>query len=121
KDIRERDGYAYDAHAEYNTNRDAAAFQAVTQVRNEVIEPAMKELVDELTRMSNSPVEAKELTDTKNHMAGLYLVSLETQEGLAGQLARMKTLGLPTDYLETYTTRVRSVEPGQIQTVAKKY
>jgi zinc protease len=81
----------------------------------------LKELVDELTRMSNSPVEAKELTDTKNHMAGLYLVGLETQEGLAGQLARMKTLGLPTDYLETYTTRVRSVEPGQIQTVAKKY
>ena len=32
-----------------------------------------------------------------------------------------KTLGLPNDYLETYTTRVRSVEPDQIQAVAKKY
>jgi zinc protease len=33
----------------------------------------------------------------------------------------MKTLGLPNDYLETYTTRVRSVEPDRILAAAKKY
>ena len=33
----------------------------------------------------------------------------------------MKALGLPNDYLETYTTRVRSVEPDQVLSVAKKY
>jgi predicted Zn-dependent peptidase len=33
----------------------------------------------------------------------------------------MKTLGLPDNYLETYTTRVRSVEPDQVQAVAQKY
>jgi zinc protease len=33
----------------------------------------------------------------------------------------MNTLGLPKDYLETYVTRVRSVEPGHIQAAAKKY
>ena len=33
----------------------------------------------------------------------------------------MKTLGLPNDYLGTYTTRVRSVEPDQILAAAKKY
>jgi predicted Zn-dependent peptidase len=46
---------------------------------------------------------------------------LETQDGLASQLNNMKTLGLPNDYLETYTTRVRSVEPDQILAAAKKY
>lgn len=121
RDIRERDGYAYDAHAEYSTHRDGAMFSAVTEVRNEVIEPAMKDVLDELNRMSTEPVGAAELTNTKNYLAGLYLLRLETQAGLAAQLSNMKALGLPNDYLETYTTRVRSVEPGQILAAAKKY
>jgi zinc protease len=46
-DIRERDGFAYDAHSEYVTSRDAASFAAVTEVRNDVIEPALKEVLEE--------------------------------------------------------------------------
>jgi zinc protease len=121
KDVRERDGFAYDAHSEYSTHRDGATFAAVTEVRNEVIEPAMKDVIDELNQMATKPVAGEELTNTKNYLAGLYLLRLETQEGLAGQLSNMKALGLPTDYLETYTTRVRSVEPDQILAAAKKY
>jgi zinc protease len=120
-DIRERDGFAYEARTEYATNREAAMLSAVTEVRNEVIEPAMKDVIDELNRMASKPVENQELTNTKNYMSGLYLLRLETQAGLASQLSNMKALGLPNDYLETYTTRVRSVEPGQILAVAKKY
>ena len=121
KNIRERDGFAYDAHSEYATNRDAATFAAVTQVRNEVIEPAMKAVLAEMDLMASNPVPANELTDIKNFMAGLYLLRLETQNGVADQLTHMNTLGLPGDYLETYVTHVRSVEPGQIEAVAKKY
>jgi predicted Zn-dependent peptidase len=46
---------------------------------------------------------------------------LEPQAGLADQLVTMKVQNLPKDYLETYTTKVNSVEPEQIQRVAKKY
>ena len=119
--VREKEGFAYDAHSEYQTQRDAAIETAVTQVRNEVIEPAMKAVLAEMDGMAAAPVAAAELSHTKNFIAGLYLLRLETQEGLANQLNTMKTLGLPNDYLETYTTRVRSVEPDQIQAVAKKY
>ena len=120
-DIRERDGFAYDAHSEYATSRDAASFAGVTEVRNEVVEPALKEVLAEMDRMANQPVTKEELVNVKNFMSGLYLLRLETQDGLANQLNGMKTLGLPENYLETYVTRVRSVEPDQIQAVAKKY
>jgi predicted Zn-dependent peptidase len=120
-DIRERDGFAYDAHSEYMTSRDAASFAAVTEVRNEVIEPALKEVLDEMDHMGNQPVTKDELANIKNFMSGLYLLRLETQEGLANQLSVMKALGLPENYLETYVTHVRSVEPDQIEGVAKKY
>ena len=62
-----------------------------------------------------------ELSNVKNYMSGLYLLRLETQDGLANQLNGMKTLGLPENYLETYVTRVRSVEADQILAAAKKY
>ena len=120
-DIRERDGFAYDAHSEYATSRDAATFAAVTEVRNEVIEPALKEVLEEMDRMANQPVSKEELANVKNYLSGLYLLRLETQEGVANQLNFMKTVGLPESYLETYVTRVRSVEPDQIQAAAKKY
>jgi len=121
KDIREKEGFAYDAHSEYDTARESGDFQAVTQVRNDVLEPAVKAVIAELDRMATAPVANDELTNIKNYIAGLYLLRLETQEGVITQLNNMKTLGLPNDYLETYVTRVRSVEPGQIQAAAKKY
>jgi predicted Zn-dependent peptidase len=121
KNIREKEGFAYDAHTEYRTNRDAAAFQAVTQVRNDVLEPAFKALVAELEDISSKPVPADELTSVKNHMAGMYLLRLETQDGLADQLNSITVQDLPKDYLETYVTKVRSVEPDQLLSAAKKY
>jgi predicted Zn-dependent peptidase len=54
-------------------------------------------------------------------MSGLYLLRIETQDGLARQLNAMRTLGLPENYLETYVTRVRAVEAGEIQSAAAKY
>ncbi|HTS26479.1 MAG TPA: pitrilysin family protein [Bryobacteraceae bacterium] len=121
RDIREKEGFAYDAHSQYDTHRDAGDFEAVTEVRNDVVEPALKAVLAELDQMASAPVAAEELTGVKNFMSGLYLLRLETQDGLANQLSNMKVLGLPNDYLETYTTRVRSVEPDQILAVAKKY
>jgi zinc protease len=75
----------------------------------------------EMDKLATTKVEAEELSNVKNYMAGLYLLRLETQDGLAAQLNNMKTLGLPDNYLETYTTHVRSVEPDQIEAAAKKY
>ena len=121
RNIREKEGFAYDAHSEYDTNRESGDFQAVTQVRNDVLEAALKAVMSELDQMAKEPVATAELTNIKNYIAGLYLLRLETQDGVANQLNTMKTLGLPNNYLETYVTRVRSVEPGQVQAAAKKY
>lgn len=121
KDIRERDGYAYDAHSEYLTHREGATLTAVTEVRNEVLEPALKEVLDQLDRMANTPVSTDELTNIKNYRSGLFLLGMETQHGVIAQLATVDALGLPRNYLETYTTHIRSVEPDQILSAARKY
>jgi zinc protease len=87
QDIRERDGFAYDAHTEYATNRDAAMISGVTQVRNEVIEPALKEVLAELDKLATTKVESPELTNVKNYMAGLYLQAVAKKYLATGQSA----------------------------------
>ncbi|MBZ5592025.1 MAG: insulinase family protein [Acidobacteriia bacterium] len=120
-DVREKKGFAYDVHSELDRRKDAGVALAVTQVRNDVVEPAMEAVLGHLAAMGNAPVTAAELSDAKNYMSGVFLISLETQSGVADQVDLMKSMGLPNDYLEMFTAHVRSVEPDQIQAAAKKY
>lgn len=120
-DIREKRGYTYDAHTEMNPLADAGTFSAVTEVRNEVAAPALEGILDHLNRQANEQVSKEELSDAKTYANGSFLLSMEPQRGLADRLVQMKVMNLPKDYLDTYTTKINSVEPDQIQNAAKKY
>jgi predicted Zn-dependent peptidase len=119
--IREKQGFAYDAHSELHRQKDAALFHAVTQIRNEVVEPALEAVFSEMSGMGEKPVPASELTAVKNYLNGVFVIGLETQAGIANELSNVRLMGLPDDYLETYVTRVRSTEPDKIQNAARKY
>ena len=120
-DVREKKGLAYDAHSELDRRKDAGVFTAVTQVRNEEVGTGVEAVLDNLSQMAKAPVTAGELTDIKNYISGGFLISLETQASLADQIDLVNTMGLPKDYLEMFTSRVRSVEPDQIQAAARKF
>ena len=47
-------------------------------------------------------------------------ISMALRDGRS-QLAGVKLMGLPVDYLEKYTSRVRAVSPERIRAVAEKY
>jgi zinc protease len=119
--VREKMGYAYDAHSAAMPLKDSGSFAVVTQVRNEVIVPAIQALLAEMKEIAAKDVSADELTTAKNYLCGVFVIRLETQDGLASQLAGVKLLGLPLDYLEKYTARVRAVGPAQIRAAAAKY
>ena len=119
--IREEKGYAYDAHSELEPRKSAGLFTAVTQVRNEVVEAALEALLAELRLMGTEPVSAVELDAAKNFRNGQFALGLETPDGLASQLVSLKINGLPNEYLENYTTRVRAVTAEQLQAVCAKY
>jgi zinc protease len=119
--IREKRGFAYDAHSTLRTAKDRGLFTTVTQVRNEVLEPALKAVTAELNDMVEKPVPEEELSDVQNYLSGNFVIGLETQAGLATQLSTMKLLGLPDNYLETFTANIRAVQPAQIQAAAARY
>ena len=119
-EIREKKGYAYSVYSHSQPFKDAAMFATVMQVRNEVAGDAINDMLGLMQGMADKPVGTQELTDVKNYISGSFVMRLETQAGLASQLAMVKSLGLPDDYLSLYTTRIRSAEPDQLQSAAKK-
>jgi zinc protease len=120
-EIREKNGWAYDAHTELDARREAGLFSAITQVRNEVVGEALQGVFAEMERITREPVPASELTDVKNYLGGRFVLGLETQGGLANTLNMLKTMGLPLEYLQKYTTRVRSVEADELKAAAARY
>ncbi|MCS6951636.1 MAG: pitrilysin family protein [Bryobacterales bacterium] len=119
--LREKRGFAYDAHTTLQPRKDAGLFAVVTQVRNEVLEPALAAVLEEMDRLGAEPAGEEELADVKNYLSGIFVLGLETQNGLANQLATVKLMELPGDYLETYTDRIQGVSADQAGAAAGQY
>ena len=119
--VREKMGYAYDVHSAAMPLKDSGTFSVATQVRNEVLVTAIQALLAEMREIATKDVSADELATAKNYLCGVFVMRLETQDGLASQLAAAKLLGLPLDYLEKYTARVRAVDAAAIRSVAARY
>jgi zinc protease len=119
--VREEKGYAYDARSSAQPYRDGGMFAAITQVRNEVLGEALETVLEELRRMGSEPVADEELETAKNYMSGTFVLRLETPDSQAAQILGTRLLGLPLEYLEQYTPRVRAVSADAIQAAAGTY
>ncbi len=57
----------------------------------------------------------------REFLAGNYLLSLENAGRTAQRVQEIDLYKLPTDYYKTYVSRVSSVPPDKIKTLADKY
>jgi zinc protease len=119
--IREAKGYTYGAYSDFDTRRMAGSFGASSDVRNEVTGASLKEFFFEMNRLRTEPVPAKELTDTKSYLTGVFPLQMETQNGLLGQFMNIQLNSLPANYLQTYRDKINAVTAADIQRVANKY
>ncbi len=118
--IREQKGYTYGAYSGLAARRQPGSFTAEAEVRTEVTAPSLEEFLYELDRIRNVKVTDKELKDAKSYMIGSFQLGLETQSGLAQRLLESKLYDLPSDYLETYSSKVMAVTPEQIRSAARR-
>jgi zinc protease len=118
QEIRIKRGLSYGARASLDTRRDVGPFVASAQTKNQSGAEVASLLLSELTRLSNEPVMDTELTPRKAVLIGGFGRSLETTEGLVGQIASLALYGLSLDEINHYIMSVQSVTPAQIQKFA---
>lgn len=118
--LREQKSWTYGAYSGISRRKDIGYFRANTEVRNEVTDSALTELLHQLERIRTEAVADSELTAAKGYLIGSFPLSIETPQQIAGQVANVKLLGLPDDYLQTYRERLAAVSADQAMAAARE-
>jgi zinc protease len=119
--LREDKGYTYGAYSGLSAGRFRGTWNASTDVRSDVTEPALRDLIAEVARMRDEPVPEKEFRDQKRSIVAAFALSLESPQQLLGYQITRWLYKLPADYWDKYPERVMAVTQAQVQAAAKKY
>jgi zinc protease len=119
--LREEKGYTYGAGSSLSAAMFRGDWSASTSVRSEVTEPALRDLLAEITQLRDQPVSDQELSDAKRSMIASFALSLESPVQLLNYHVTRWRYKLPADYWDTYPGRVSAVSAQQVQAAARKY
>lgn len=119
--LREEKGYTYGIFSNISSDPFVGSWTATTNVRTEVTEPALRDLLDEVRQMRELPVPEKELADSKRALVAQFALSLESPNQILGYSLDTWELGLPADYWDAYPAKISAVTSAQAQAAARKY
>ena len=120
--LREDKGYTYGSYSNIRNDRfGPTRFNAFAQVRNQVTDSSVVEILKEIDRIMKEPVSEKELKNTKAKYSGRFVMALEQPETVANYALNIEKEGLPADFYETYLERINAVSVDDVQKAAQKY
>jgi predicted Zn-dependent peptidase len=119
--LREEKGYTYGVGSVFSATQYRGAWQASTDVRTEVTEPALNDLLADIGEMRTKPVPDNELMDAKRAIVAGFALSLENPQQMLGYYVQNWMYGLPADYWDTYPSKINAVTAAQVQAAATKY
>lgn len=121
QNLREDKGYTYGAYSNLQKDERVGRFSARAQVRTSVTDSTLTEILNEMERLQEEPVDKEELQLTKNVISGSFGRSLEDPRTVARFALNIERYDLPDDYYETYLQKVDEVTADDIRKMAEKY
>ena len=118
--LREQKGWTYGSYSSVVRRRDLGYFRATAEVRTEVTDSALGELLAQLRRVRGEPAPAAELEAAKSYLTGSFPRQIETPQQIASQVSVQKRLDLGADYLTRYRERVAAVTAREAQQAARQ-
>jgi zinc protease len=109
RDIRETKGYTYSIGSRLEHRLTGSLFKIRTPVRTEVAELALAAILDHVDRLRKGEATADELKQAKAYLAGSFARALETQDGVADAVLKIRARRLPADWYDAYVDRVQAV------------
>jgi zinc protease len=119
--LREQKGWTYGAYASLARAPGSGAFQANAEVRTEVTDSAVAELLAQLRRLRDEPVGAEELAGARDALVGSFPLGIVTAGQVAAQVRTNRLLGLPDAELRTRRTMLAAVTAADVQAAARAY
>jgi zinc protease len=119
--LREERGWTYGAYSQLTRPVDIGYFGATAEVRNEVTDSALVEMLRQLNRIRDETVPMDEFDGAKSFLAGSFPLRLETAGQIANQIAQARLLGLPIEHVSGFPERIMAVTPADVRRVAREY
>ena len=121
RELRERKGYTYGVYSYMRVLRYRGDWRAQMDVRTDVTEASLRDLLAEIHRMRDEPVPTDEFKDAQRSLTASFALSLENPAALLNLYIVRQLYKFPIDYWDRYTDRIAAVTPAQVQAVARKY
>lgn len=119
--LREQHAYTYGAYSSFDWRRGAGPFVVGTAVKTEVTDAAVREILGEIDRMRDAPIQGEELDLATKYLAGVFPIRYETTGAVASALTIATVYGLPDDYFTTYRDHIRAVTREDVLRVAQTH
>lgn len=121
KNLRETRGYTYGAYCGFSPDKYAGRFTITAEVRNEVTDSAVMEMIKEMREVVARGVTTEELEAVKKEMTGSFARSLESPSTVSNFAINIQRYKLPKNYYEIYLQTLNALTVEQLNAVAKKY
>jgi len=118
--LREQKSWTYGAYASLHRYRGLGYWQATAEVRTDVADSALRELLHQIDRIRTETIPDSELAATKGFLVGTFPLTIETPSQIASQVASVKLLGLGDEYLRLYRDRLSAVTALQARAAAAR-
>ena len=118
--LREEKGWTYGAYSSVVRRRDLGYFEATAEVRTEVTDSALAELLTQLRRVRTEYPPISALDAAKSYLTGSFPRRIETPQQIAAEVSVQKRLNLGEDYLTRYRDRIAAVLPAEVQVAARE-
>ncbi len=121
KNIREEKGYTYGIHS-LVTSLDLSGYKVIsTEVSSKKSNDAVEEIYKEIERLGNEPLEKSELDLVRNYMSGEMLRMFDGPFALAESFKAAWEFGLDNSYYYRLADKIRTIEPDEINELARTY
>lgn len=121
-DLREKQSLAYVARSAIEELAGGSAVlyaHAATQTPKTGL--AVKALLDHVERIGREAPSEQEVETASRYLADALAIKLETTGDIADAIVKLRTLGLPDDYYDTYWRELRAMTPAIASKAAGEY
>ncbi len=119
--IREKKGYTYNIYSALETYSHDGYFYIASDVGNQFVKKAIKEIYIEIQKLIDTPVSAEELQMVRSYLLGNMLQLIDGPMNVSEVISGYVSEKLPFDTLERFVTYLKNVTPADIQRLAAKY
>ncbi len=119
--LREEKGWTYGAYSGLTAPRFRGDWSAQTEIKGDVTDKAVGEILNEVKRTRTEPIPDKEFLDKKRSLVASFALSLETPAAILNNYVTSRRYKLPADYWDKYPERLMAITKEQVQAAAVKY